>query len=153
MALAGTSMVGSAGTGGIAMAGPGMGAGPFGNPALSLGGTTGGLGSGPIRLDGGRGTATITRYPGANAVIIAAPADEQRRLADLVRALDRPQRQVLVEAIIVEVSDEVARRLGVQMMIGARCSPLPSPAFPTARPISSIWRAGSMPTGSTRPPR
>jgi general secretion pathway protein D len=58
-------------------------------------------------------------------VIIAAPADEQRRLADLVHALDLPQRQVLVEAIIVEVSDEVAQKLGVQMLIGARMRPLP----------------------------
>ncbi len=127
--LAGTSMVGSAGTGG--MAGPGMGAGPFGNPALSnpSGGTTGSLGSGPIRLDGGRGSVTITRYPGANAVIIAGPADEQRRLADLVRALDRPQRQVLVEAIVVEVSDDVARRLGVQMMIGGKNQPFAVTSF------------------------
>lgn len=132
--LAGTGMVGSAGTGG--MAGPGMGTGPFGNPALSnpagsnpSGGTTGSLGSGPIRLDGGRGTVTITRYPGANAVIIAGPADEQRRLADLVRALDRPQRQVLVEAIVVEVSDDVARRLGVQMMIGGKNQPFAVTSF------------------------
>lgn len=129
--LGGTNMVGSAGTGGIAMAGPGMGAGPFGNPALSnpSGGTTGSLGSGPIRLDGGRGSVTITRYPGANAVIIAGPADEQRRLADLVRALDRPQRQVLVEAIVVEVSDDVARRLGVQMMIGGKNQPFAVTSF------------------------
>lgn len=93
------------------------------------GGTTGGLGNGPIRLDGGRGTATITRYPGANAVIIAAPADEQRRLADLVHALDLPQQQVLVEAIIVEVSDDVAQKLGVQMLIGGKDAPFAVTSF------------------------
>jgi general secretion pathway protein D len=37
------------------------------------GATAGGLGSGAIKLANGRGTATITRYPGANAIIIAAP--------------------------------------------------------------------------------
>jgi len=89
----------------------------------------GSLGSGPIRLDGGRGTATITRYPGANAVIISAPADEQRRLADLVHALDLPQQQVLVEAIIVEVSDDVAQKLGVQMLIGGRDTPFAVTSF------------------------
>lgn len=93
------------------------------------GGTTSGLGNGPIRLDGGRGTATITRYPGANAVIIAAPADEQRRLADLVHALDLPQQQVLVEAIIVEVSDDVAQKLGVQMLIGGKDAPFAVTSF------------------------
>ncbi|BEV02007.1 type II secretion system secretin GspD [Novosphingobium olei] len=87
------------------------------------GGTTGGLGSGPIKLEGGRGTATITRYPGANAVIIAAPADEQRRLTELVRQLDVPQEQVLVEAIIVEISNDVARQLGVQMLLGGKNMP------------------------------
>jgi general secretion pathway protein D len=62
-------------------------------------------------------------------VIIAAPADEQRRLADLVHALDLPQRQVLVEAIIVEVSDEVAQKLGVQMLIGGKDAPFAVTSF------------------------
>ncbi|GHC88848.1 type II secretion system secretin GspD [Novosphingobium pokkalii] len=115
------------GTNGAASAAPASS--PASSAASPAGGTIGGLGSGPIRLDGGRGTATITRYPGANAVIIAAPADEQRRLADLVHALDLPQRQVLVEAIIVEVSDEVAQKLGVQMLIGGKDAPFAVTSF------------------------
>nr|WP_169474886.1 MULTISPECIES: type II secretion system secretin GspD [unclassified Novosphingobium] len=111
-------------------AGPPLSAGQGnGAPANPSGGTMGSLGSGPIRLDGGRGTATITRYPGANAVIIAAPADEQRRLSDLVHALDLPQQQVLVEAIIVEVSDDVAQKLGVQMLIGGKDAPFAVTSF------------------------
>lgn len=98
------------------------------------GGTSGGLGSGPIRLEGGRGTATITRYPGANAVIIAAPADEQRRLTELVRQLDVPQEQVLVEAIIVEISNDVARKLGVQMLIGGKDIPFAVTNFSNVAP-------------------
>ncbi len=83
----------------------------------------GGLGNGSIQLAGGRGTAVITRYPGANAVVISAPLDIQRRLAEVVRQLDQRQPQVLVEAIIVEVSDSVAKQLGVQFLFGGKDVP------------------------------
>lgn len=91
-----------------------------GGAAASVGG---GLGNGAIQLAGGRGTAVITRYPGANAIVIAAPLDVQRRLAEVVRQLDQRQDQVLVEAIIVEVSDSVAKQLGVQFLFGGKDVP------------------------------
>lgn len=94
-----------------------------GTQTSPIGATTGGLGNGPIKLANGRGNATITRYPGANAIIIAAPADEQRRLTEVIRQLDIPQEQVLVEAIIVEISNNVARQLGVQMLFGGKDKP------------------------------
>lgn len=122
----------SAGVPGSTQASGGAAAGTVGvNPS---GGTAGGLGVGPIKLDGGRGTATITRYPGANAVIIAAPADEQKRLTELVRQLDVPQEQVLVEAIIVEISNDVARKLGVQMLIGGKDIPFAVTNFSNVAP-------------------
>ncbi|WP_197274525.1 type II secretion system secretin GspD [Novosphingobium sp. AAP83] len=98
-------------------------AGTGGAASSPIGATSGGLGNGPIKLANGRGNATITRYPGANAIIIAAPADEQRRLSEVIRQLDVPQEQVLVEAIIVEISDNVARELGVQMLFGGKDKP------------------------------
>ena len=82
-----------------------------------------GLGNGAIQLAGGRGTAVITRYPGANAIVISAPLDIQRRLSEVVRQLDLRQDQVLVEAIIVEVSDNVAKELGVQFLLGGKNIP------------------------------
>lgn len=94
-----------------------------GSSTSPIGATSGGLGNGPIKLANGRGSATITRYPGANAIIIAAPADEQRRLSEVIRQLDLPQEQVLVEAIIVEISNSVARELGVQMLFGGKDKP------------------------------
>ena len=94
-----------------------------GTSTSPIGATSGGLGNGPIKLANGRGNATITRYPGANAIIIAAPADEQRRLSEVIRQLDIPQEQVLVEAIIVEISNSVARELGVQMLFGGGDKP------------------------------
>lgn len=66
----------------------------------------------------GERRATITRYPGANALIISAPPETQRMLAEVIRQLDVRREQVLVEAIVVEVSDETAQRLGVQTILG-----------------------------------
>lgn len=70
----------------------------------------------------GRGQAVIARYEGANAIVIAAPADVQRRLGEVVRQLDVRREQVLVEAVIVEISDVAAQRLGVQFLLGGNGS-------------------------------
>ena len=66
-----------------------------------------------------RGPAIVTRYEGANAIIVAANSDVQRMLGETVRQLDTRREQVLVEAIIVEISDTAARKLGVQFLIGS----------------------------------
>lgn len=68
----------------------------------------------------GRGQAVVTRYEGANAIIISAPADVQRQLGEVVRQLDTRREQVLVEAIIVEMSDIAAQQLGVQFLFGGK---------------------------------
>jgi general secretion pathway protein D len=66
----------------------------------------------------GRQSAIVTRFEGANAIIIAAAPDTQRILGEVVRQLDTRRDQVLVEAIIVEISDQLAKRLGVQFLLG-----------------------------------
>ncbi|HWV12158.1 MAG TPA: type II secretion system secretin GspD, partial [Sphingobium sp.] len=66
-----------------------------------------------------RGPAIVTRYEGANAIIVAANSDVQRMLGETIRQLDTRREQVLVEAIIVEISDTAARKLGVQFLIGS----------------------------------
>lgn len=95
-------------------------------PAAAVGGA--------VALSNGRGQAIITRYEGANAVIISAPVDVQRSLAELVRQLDIRQEQVLVEAIIVEISDRVARELGVQFLIGGKDIPFLVTPFSNVSP-------------------
>ncbi len=80
-------------------------------------------GGSAITLPNGRGKAIITRYEGANAIIISAPLDVQRQLSELIRQLDVRQEQVLVEAIIVEISDSVAKELGVQILLGGKDIP------------------------------
>ncbi len=61
--------------------------------------------------------AVVTRFEGANAIVIAAPTDVQRTLGEVIRQLDTRREQVLVEAIIVEISDQAAKRLGVQLLL------------------------------------
>jgi general secretion pathway protein D len=65
----------------------------------------------------------VTGYEGANAIIISAPPEMQRTLGELVRQLDTRRDQVLVEAIIVEISDAAARELGVQFLFGGEDVP------------------------------
>lgn len=71
-----------------------------------------------ITGQGGRTAAVVTRFAGANAIVIAAPADIQRQLSDVVRQLDQRRQQVLVEAIVAEVSDSTVNRLGAQFILG-----------------------------------
>ena len=120
-----TSGLSALGTDGAAAA-------PVGAVGAAVG--DGNLGSGLIELSGGRGTAVITRYPGANAIVISAPVNTQRQLAELVRQLDVRQDQVLVEAIIVEISDSVARELGLQFLIGGEDVPFAVTNFTNIAP-------------------
>ena len=66
-----------------------------------------------------RGPSIVTRYEGANAIIVAANSDVQRMLGETIRQIDTRREQVLVEAIIVEISDAAAKKLGVQFLIGS----------------------------------
>ena len=62
-------------------------------------------------------SAVIARFPGANALVISASADTQRMLAEVIRQLDRRRQQVLIEAIVVELSDNAVHELGVQWLL------------------------------------
>jgi general secretion pathway protein D len=57
----------------------------------------------------------IVHAPGQNALVINADPEIQRTLLDVIRQLDTRRRQVLVEAIVVEISDDAASRLGAQI--------------------------------------
>jgi general secretion pathway protein D len=61
--------------------------------------------------------AVVTRFEGANAIVISATPDIQRTLGEVIRQLDVRRQQVLVEAIIVEISDNAAQQLGVQLFL------------------------------------
>lgn len=80
---------------------------------------SGNAGQAAITTQGGRAPAVVTRFVGANAIVIAAPADIQRQLSEVVRQLDTRREQVLVEAIVAEVSDATANKLGFQFLLGS----------------------------------
>lgn len=50
-----------------------------------------------------------------NAIVIAAPDAVAKKLKSVVRQLDRPRDQVLIEAIIAEISEDKAREISVQL--------------------------------------
>ncbi|MBB5715454.1 type II secretion system secretin GspD [Sphingomonas aerophila] len=84
----------------------------------SVPGANGGTGQPALTAAGGRTAAVVTRFIGANAIVIAAPGDIQRQLAEVVRQLDTRREQVLIEAIVAEVSDSTVNRLGAQFLLG-----------------------------------
>ena len=69
---------------------------------------------------------TMSIYDDKNAIIVNADADTQKWITDVISQLDFAQPQVLVEAIIVEVSDNASRELGINyLMAGGEDSTIP----------------------------
>jgi general secretion pathway protein D len=81
-----------------------------------------------------RGAAIVTRYEGANAVIVAGSAETQRMLGEVIRQLDTRREQVLVEAIIVEIGDAAAQKLGVQFLLGSTKTGFAATNYSNAQP-------------------
>ena len=63
------------------------------------------------------GKATIAHHQPTNSLVISASPDTILAMERVVEALDKRRAQVLVEAIIVEMSDDTARDLGVQFLL------------------------------------
>ncbi len=60
----------------------------------------------------------VTASTETNAVIVRGNARQLEEVRMLIAALDVPRPQVMIEAAIVEVSGEVADRLGIQLGLG-----------------------------------
>lgn len=84
---------------------------PPGKSGAAAGGATGTAGS------GNTSTATILAHEEDNALVISAPPAVFRSLAAVIRQLDIRRAQVLIEAVIAEVSDETANEIGVQWQV------------------------------------
>ncbi|MEO1242365.1 MAG: type II secretion system secretin GspD [Pseudomonadota bacterium] len=65
----------------------------------------------------GRNRVTVSFHGPTNSLIINGDADIQRTLQNVIAQLDIRRPQVLVEAIIVDISDNTARELGVQYFL------------------------------------
>lgn len=64
-------------------------------------------------------TVTVVADKATNSLLIAASPRDYETIADMVAKLDVERRQVYVEAMILEVSAETARSLGVNWHAGA----------------------------------
>ena len=81
--------------------------------------------------------ATIAHHPESNSLILSATPDTLLAMERVVDALDQRRAQVLVEAIIVEMSDDTARELGVQFLLsgtGDSTTPFASTNFSRSAP-------------------
>jgi len=66
----------------------------------------------------GQPVPTVAHETGSNTIIISASGETQTALESVIRRLDVRRPQVLVEAIIVEISNSAAKELGVQFALG-----------------------------------
>lgn len=81
--------------------------------------------------------ATIAAHVESNSLVISATPDTLLAMELVVDALDQRRAQVLVEAIIVEMSDDTARELGVQFLLsgtGDSSTPFASTNFSRSAP-------------------
>jgi general secretion pathway protein D len=62
---------------------------------------------------------TVTPSRETNSIIVRGTAAQVQEIGQLINALDVRRPQVMIEAAIVEVSGQVAERLGVQLGFGA----------------------------------
>lgn len=97
------------------------------NDAKSLAATLGELATGMASPEGGNGAGRpqnmlIRADESLNALILLAEPEVVSTLESVVRQLDVPRAQVLVEAAIVEVSGDISDALGVQWAVDARGS-------------------------------
>lgn len=66
----------------------------------------------------GQPAPTVGYEAGSNAIVISANGETQQALETIIRRIDVRRPQVLVEAIIVEISNTAAKELGVQFALG-----------------------------------
>lgn len=61
---------------------------------------------------------SIVAVPATNSLLITAGAEQYRTLELVIRDLDRLPDQVLIEALVVEVTGDLAREFGIQWQYG-----------------------------------
>ncbi|HEY6984582.1 MAG TPA: type II secretion system secretin GspD [Rhodanobacteraceae bacterium] len=111
--------------------------------------------SGDANLGGTALPATIQAHEENNALVVSAPPAIFRSLAAIVRQLDVRRAQVLIEAVIAEVSDQTASEIGVQWQLpfktnpdgGIRDSVIGGTNFTGTTPGNNIVAASQNPLG------
>lgn len=95
---------------------------------------------------------TITASVETNSIIVRGTARQVQEIGSLIKALDVRRPQVMIEAAIVEVSGDVAERLGTQLGLGQNLpvGGIAATSFGNGggTPISAILAAVGVPAGS-----
>ena len=65
------------------------------------------------------GTVSIAAHRSANQLIISAQKDQIENIISVISRLDRKPRQVYVDAIIAEISEDTASKLGLQFSVNS----------------------------------
>ena len=104
--------------------------------------------AGDAATGGGASPATIQAHVETNSLVISAPPAIYRSLEAVVRQLDIRRNQVLIEAVIAEVSDQTASELGVQWQLPASDRIIGGTNFTSNNsPGNNILTASRNPTG------
>ncbi|MBY0277329.1 type II secretion system secretin GspD, partial [Candidatus Binatia bacterium] len=85
-------------------------------PGVAGGVQSAGSGGPAVEFESG---VRVTADPATNSLVISAAPQDYATLRDVIQQLDIPRRQVLVEAIIFEVSMTKAKQLGIELQGGA----------------------------------
>ena len=119
-----------------------------------LSATTTNLVSSEATAKGGAGTqkadVLISADASTNSLIIRAEPEIQKNLLDVVRRLDVRRAQVMVEAVIAEVSEDLSKALGVQLGLynsGDSTTPLISTNYPSSSFSVASVLSGTLPAG------
>ena len=67
--------------------------------------------------DSGESSVDIQADPNTNALIITAPPDEMQNILAVIRQLDIRRAQVLVEAVIAEITEDNTREFGINFLL------------------------------------
>lgn len=94
---------------------------------------------------------SIAHHAPTNAIIMNADPDLLRELEQVISRLDVRRPQVQVEAIVVEISDQAARDLGVQFLLagdGSEATPFAYTRYGAQRSPDLLALAGALITDS-----
>lgn len=102
----------------------------------------------------GGSQSVISAYPPGNAIIVRGDTVLRREVEAIIEQLDVRRAQVLVEAIIVDISDSTAKELGVQYFLsGQGGSTIPFTTNVSGQNPNILSAAAAAFTGQLTPPQ
>ena len=122
--------------------------------AKVLSGTTANIVSTEATAKGGAGTQkaeiTIFADTATNSLVIRAEPEIHKNLLQVIRRLDVRRAQVMVEAVIAEVSEDLSKSLGVQLGVfnsSGSTAPIAATSYPGSAFSLAEVVSGSLPAG------